>query len=83
MTSSGAISSASIVSMAPDQAEDWGPGPPPSNYYYSDGPPPEFRIPPPPLPSFMLTDDLEYEDLCQTTSLDSHFDVCDTTFVST
>ena len=83
MTSSGAISSASIVSMAPDQAEDWGPGPP-SNYYPDHGPPPEFRIPPPPLPSFMLPDDLvEYEDICQTTSLDSHFDVCDTTFVST
>ena len=79
MTSSGAISSASIVSMAPNQ-EDWGPGPPlPDDVV---GPPPEFRIPPPPLPSFMLPDDLDHEEFCQTTSLDTHLDVCDTTFVS-
>ena len=78
MTSSGAISSASIVSMAPDQ-EDWGPGPP---VPASQGPPPEFRIPPPPLPSFMLPDDLDHEDFCQTTRLETHLDVCDTTFVS-
>jgi hypothetical protein len=58
---------------------DWGPGPPP-----------EFRIPPPPLPDFMLphpdsgmTPD-DQESFCQrtSTSLDSHLAVCDTTFVS-
>ena len=58
-----------------EATEDWGPGPPP------------FRIPPPPLPPFMLPDDLEdTESFCQTTStasmLDSHLAVCDTTFVS-
>ena len=57
-----------------EATEDWGPGPPP------------FRVPPPPLPPFMLPDDLEdREEFCQSTlkpSLDSHLDVCDTTFVS-
>lgn len=55
--------------MMEEMAEDWGPGPPP----------PEFKIPPPPLPPFMLPD-LEEED-CQNV-LDSHLAVCDTTFVS-
>ena len=57
-----------------EATEDWGPGPPP------------FRVPPPPLPPFMLPDDLEdHQEFCQSTlkpSLDSHLDVCDTTFVS-
>ena len=56
-----------------EATEDWGPGPPP------------FRVPPPPLPPFMLPDDLTDQEFCQTTlkpSLDSHLDVCDTTFVS-
>ena len=53
--------------------EDWGPGPPPP-----------FRIPPPPLPHFMLPDDLEdLTSYCQTTTIDSPLAVCDTTFVST
>ena len=57
-----------------EATEDWGPGPPP------------FRVPPPPLPPFMLPDDLTDQEFCQKTtlkpSLDSHLDVCDTTFVS-
>ena len=63
-----------VSSMAAEAAtmhEDWGPGPPPP-----------FRIPPPPLPHFMLPDDLEdLTSYCQTT-VDSPLDVCDTTFVS-